>query len=770
MVEMVAGVLGVEIELRRRVIDLADQLLDLIEAQPHRIVIDDYHLGDGDLDRLIAELSGLVGPGIQIIVAGESRPAGLIGLVPPPQISVLDVGALAFTDAEAVELFALRGGSADDAVRWNHAVDGWPMALAAGAMDPEAPAAQQLEPLVVRAIKADPAIEAIVDVASAVPYITPELLTALGVDVSAERLEALTTAMSFFVDHDAYVQLSGGVAEMHRAKLSAKSLAKLRRDAGRFLADRDPVTAIEILIEAGESETAADVLADHLSEIGVERALNWLYRLPDDLRHRFPPVLAAGRATVEVDTALAVAQARVEAASDSTVKREALYALGSVESFRGELAAAAGAFEAAMRYGADNADFVERVSAELSSTRWLLGDIVGARASLHNAGNTAATRWQSAQLDPFDGGNGGPVADFPGGDVTDALDLSALALRALLEADAERASTLASDAYAAAVASGGNDLAAAGPLRAWTLLRSGRTNEALVVADEMERRLGPRHQLGRVQGALIRERCSRLDGDIEANERDRRRLRDLRATGYGSIEELVDLILTPTADGTSANSSVLSPPTGVVVTLLASHTVRVDGRVVPRSGWKSKKALEVLTALALHGQRGARREEIIEEVWPGRAPDKGRTLLRTALSEIRRVLEPGRPAGEKSKFVSSDEDRISLDGHVDLDHVESILSHDPGEAFRLVTDGLASEVIGAHWGEGLEQRVDRLILTSAGAMPESADHTVRVQALEAQIALEPWSRGHYDNLATLHRDDGNESGASEVERRWFADD
>jgi hypothetical protein len=228
-----------------------------------------------------------------------------------------------------------------------------------------------------------------------------------------------------------------------------------------------------------------------------------------------------------------------------------------------------------------------------------------------------------------------------------------------------------------------------------------------------------------VHGALLRERCSRGSDNAGANERDLRRLRDLRATGYGSIENLVDLVLASNTDAEEGTAPGPEAPSGVLVTILDAHTVQVDGRVVESSDWKSKKALEVLTALALYGRSGARREQIIEEVWPSWPPDKGRTLLRTALSDIRRVLEPGRPPGDKSRFISTNEDRILLDGLVDVDQVEATVLDDPVAAFALVGRGLADEVVGVNWGEGLEQRVERLILTSAAAIPKSADHEVR---------------------------------------------
>lgn len=765
VVGMVADTLGHDLEPARRVIELADQLLELAEASPLAIVVDDHHVAaDGDLDRMLAECAGLLPPGSRIIVASSTRPAGLIGLVPPSQRAVLESEDLAFTDEEAVQLFERHDAPATAAHHWNRELGGWAHGVAAGAHAPDGDPASHLAALLTQLGDTDPTGGDLIDALAAASYVTHDLIASLDIAVSPTDLTDLIESSPLLTDHGGYVRLTELAAATHRATMPPDRVGMLRLALARAIADDDPTTAIDLLIDADAPHEAADVLADHLSEIGVERALNWLYRLPADLRRRFPPVLAAGQATVEVDLALADAERRVEQATSERSRREALLALGSVEALRGELAAAASAFEAALRTTNADAASAERISAELAATRWHLGDLVGARAALAGCPPTPANLWLAAQIDIVDEQRPSPAADVDH-DTGDVYSVATNALVVLAGGRAdERAAELATAAYTSAVDDGGDPFVAASVVHAWSLLRLQRADEALTVAEALERRVGPRHHLGRLHGAIIRERCSRTGDDTARRDRDRRRLRDLRVRGYATIEQLAARVLDEAATTTATVETTLE------VHVLGEHLVRCDGRRIVRSDWKSKKALEVLTVLAAGGSSGRRREEVIEAVWPGRPPDKGRTLLRTALSEIRRMLEPDRPAGEPSRHLTAGDDVVAVAGELDLDRLERLVDTDPAAAFDELHPGLATSIATAEWAQDWAARVERLTVRAATQMPDNAERPQRIAALEALIGAEPWQRAHYDSLAELCRAGGDEAAAADVERRWFADD
>lgn len=763
VVGMVADTLDHELRPAGRVIELADQLLELAEAAPLTIVIDDHQLAaDGDVDRMVAECAELLPPGSRIVVATSTRPAGLIGLLPPPRRAVLGSEELAFTDDEAATLFERHGAPADAAHRWNRELGGWAHGVAAGAHAPDGDPALHLTALLERLLAADPSDGTLVDAVAATDYVTHDLVTELGITISSAALASLVESSPLLTDHGGYVRLTDLAATTHRATMPPDHVAELRRSVATTIADDDPTTAVDLLLDADEPNAAADVLADHLSEIGVERALNWLYRLPADLRRRFPPVLAAGQATVEVDLALADAEARVEQATSERSRREALLALGSIEAHRGELAAAASALEAALRTTNADPASTERISTELAATRWHLGDLVGARATLVDLDRSTLARWLATQIDIVEGTP--PMA--PGNEARDTDDVYALASEALAalaaRTDDERAAELAANAYASAVDGGGDPFVAASAVHAWSLLRLGRPDDALTVAETLERRVGPRHHLGRLHGAIIRERCSRVGGDAGQRDRDRRRLRDLRTRGFATVERLAERVLD--------ESTNIAVGPALEVRVLGEHEARCDGRRITRADWKSKKAFEVLTVLASGGPGGRRREEVVEAVWPGRPPDKGRTLLRTALSEIRRVLEPDRPAGEPSKHLVAGDDIVTVSGSLDLDRVEATVDTDPAAAFDELCHGLAPSIVTCEWAQEWPTRIERLTVRAATQMPDDAERPQRIAALEALIGAEPWQRTHYDSLARLHREGGDEAAAADVERRWFADD
>lgn len=754
ILDMAGTSVGVDIEPAIRVIDLSEQLLELTDAAPLVLVIDDHHLAtDASIDRVIAECLGLLPPGCRVIVTSHVRPAGLIGLVPAVDVTVIDGSDLAFTDAEAIAYFAEHGSDADRAIAWNRELGGWAHAVAAGAFESDSNPAGHLSTLIDRCRESDPAAGAVIDAAASLPYVSLPLLQHLGIDIDEHRLRNIVDQSPVISTYGDIYRLTETAREVATKTLDPSRRTELLAAGGRFLADDDPTTAIDALIDGADPEAAADVLADHLSSIGVERALTWLYRLPAELRRRFPPVLAAGQATVEVDSALAMARDRVDIAASERSRREALFALGSIEQHRGELAAAAGAFEAALRAARDEPAISSRIAAELATTRWLVGDVLGAAAALNDADDSPAMHWLGAQLAAV-----GTLTEWTFLPSDDPYDLAALALGQLVSGASEAALDTSSAAYSAAAELGGEPFVAAAAVRAWALLRDGRPDEAARVGDELERRLGPRHQLSRVHGALIRERCSRNANNRSEHERDQRRLRDLRAVGYASVAELAGGILDTDALQTNPAARL-----GVAVSVLGSHIAVVDGRTVRRSDWKSKKAFEVLTVLASFGPVGGRREQIIEAVWPGREPDKGRTLLRTALSEIRRVLEPGRPAGEPSAYLTTTEDTIALLGSLDLD---------TAEGFESLEVGLAPEVIDTEWAAPWVPVLERSSMAAASVATTDAalDVSVRIRAHEFLIAAEPWQRSHYDQLAALHRSDGNDAAGADVERRWFADD
>lgn len=86
-----------------------------------------------------------------------------------------------------------------------------------------------------------------------------------------------------------------------------------------------------------------------------------------------------------------------------------------------------------------------------------------------------------------------------------------------------------------------------------------------------------------------------------------------------------------------------APPTSAAprwyLRLLGAATLD-DGLGGELRRWPSRAALLLLTRLALWPRRVHPREELVELLWPGVAPEVGRNRLRQVLSTLRAVLEP----------------------------------------------------------------------------------------------------------------------------------
>jgi LuxR family maltose regulon positive regulatory protein len=758
-----------EIGVVTDVLELAGTLLELLEAEATVLVVDDYHQAEGGrCDQLLAEVITLLPDDVTVVVCCRTRPAALLGRIAAIAPVVLGNDALAFDGDETGSLFELHGRDAGAVAVWTESTGGWAAALtlvAEGTLTGDVDPAASGE--LAAALLADPRLASHHDLLrglAVLPYVTAELAAALdlGSGAALAQLGGLTSLAS---DADGFWRLHPSVAEAILATLDASQVGAIRSAAAAALAATDPATAIELHLGVGDAEAAADVLADHLSEVGTDHAMRWLYVMPAEVRRRFPPALSAGRATVNLDVAIVTARERVQRATEAGRRREALLALGSVHAGRGELADAADALEAAARLAVPGGAATAAIHTQLALVRWWAGDLDGAAAALENAGAGVWPAWIDGQL-ALVRGDAGAVADAgrrsveaasdPG--ATDAPGRSLLAIAALLDGRLDDAAAEAAEAYRTALDVGGLDLAAAATAHGWALLRTGRADEAEAVIDVLQRQVGRQDHHARVQAALLASARSEGSGDTERIERDARRLYGFREAGYAPLEAAAQLLA-----GRAATEA------GLAIRLLGEHVVEVDGERIPTSAWKSKKALEVLLWLGLAGAGGARREQVIEAVWPGREPEKGRTLLRTALSEIRRVLEPNRHRGEPSRFVTVDGDRVAVDASSDVTAARSATGS-PGEAFDRVAPGLVTDLPDADWVDELRRELQRLGVEAAERVVAAGDQGRRVAALDVLFAAEPWNRAHVDALVEAHRAAGDEVAARAVERRWFEDD
>ena len=553
--------------------------------------------------------------------------------------------------------------------------------------------------------------------------------------------------------------LPGALRDAVLDSADVADVAAARRRAFDALRTVDPLAAVELAVELDELVAAAELLNDLVGTISVEAAMTWAYRLPPALRHRLPPAATAGRATVNPDLAELEASERLERATDDEGRASAAFALASVRTAQAELDDAAGLLEEVLTLTAEPT-LRSRALRQQSSVRWWQGDLGGARASMAGDPASAWSCFVEAMiaLAEHDDDRAAEAArrcieaDLADDRAT-TLGTTATALVDAVRGDRGAALATAEDAWAGALDVGGFELGAAGVAVVWLRATGGDPDGARARAREVEARVGPRDAFARAGIAMALALLAADDPDDDG--RAERRRRAIRAAGFGAVEAVFGRLR---ADDVGAE-------TGLRVELLGEGAIRVDGEALDATAWKSRKAIEIVRYLAYRGGP-CRREEVIEAIWPDRAPERGRALLRNALSEVRAGLEPQRRAGEESRFVAADREMVRLDARTDLAEAGEA---DPGAAIRLLAAGVAPD-LDADWAVEVSRVRERLLAECADRVRRDPAHPDRHLALEVLVDLEPWNRTMVDELVDLLREAGDEAGAAAVERRWFEDE
>jgi DNA-binding SARP family transcriptional activator len=823
-------------------LERAATVLELLGDEPVVLVVDDYELARAEeCDAVLAEVLGLVPPDCRLVVCSALRPAGLVGRASVGQLAVVGPAELAFTEDEVAQLLALLGHDPAAAPAVHRDSAGWATAvavLAEGAGREGRDLSTALEAVLDRAgATADPSVAEVLGALAVVPALSRAEVEAAGLDGEVLGSMAAATALLRPVG-DGWALLDV-MREPVRRRLGPERLALAAARIAPVLAERDPLAAAGMLLDAGDDGAAADVLAGHASGVAADAVVPLLYRMRPEVRRRLPPVLSGARATVEMDTALAGAEQRVQATADRRGKAEAQIAVGTILLHRGQLASAGAALEAALRLLAPApvpapmstpvptdqvgrlaggaADRPGDVAVVAVATGWLglarlwAGDLDGAAAAVAPLAHAEPThgvwslaRWAAAELALARAGGAGAateqererereldrvgvlVGELRAGGWPVAAD--AMAARLALAHGAEAAAAnQAAAAYRGAAAAGGLDLLVAGPVHAWCLARAGRWDEAAAVADELRRRLGAVDTCARLQADLIAEAAARITDDPVELARRSRDIAAARRLGFAPVEAVARrwLPAAPAGGGeggadaaATTTATAIHQDHGLLVQLLGPVIVTVDGRRIDDRAWRSRKAREVLVVLALAGEAGRRRDEVIEAVWPERDPAKGRSLLRTALADVRRILEPARPPGEQSRFLVSHGDRLTLAARTDLSSAErerqQAAAGEPGALaaawalFRgelVADDPYADSLADARRSaEQLRVELAEALVAAGTGDPAGGSTETLVDAAAFLREREPWRTDLAGPVAAACRAAGDELAATRAER------
>jgi DNA-binding SARP family transcriptional activator len=519
----------------------------------------------------------------------------------------------------------------------------------------------------------------------------------------------------------------------------------------------DPSAAIDAALDDGRPDDAADLIAEHLSSVGTERAVRWFFRLSPARRRELPTVLAATQAAVDADRTLFDARRRVDESRDEGARVEAQFALGGVLTRRGELAAAAHAFADA-GLGASGPKAGDP-GTWLGIVRWWSGDLTGSRQALAGASDDLG-RWATAEVELADGdvtAAAAVLASAPPGATGVPVVLGAEAHVAWAQGDADRAATLALAAYEGARGTGGFTLTAAATTYLWMMLDAGEDDEVLEIADFLDRRVGRHDLFTRTHVALLQLAVARTRADPRATERAAKRVADCRASGFAPIEIEARRRLTALRR---------DAPAPLEVHVLGPTRILIGGRPLEIS-W-SRAAHEVVLYLALVQDQTATRNAIAAAVWPERDPADRPALVRRALAEIRRALEPLRPLGEPSAYLRTQHQRVVLTARTDYEDARSLADEGrPVDALARFQGDLLDDEPFLDWAGGLRRssRSFRLELADRVAHETEVDPATQVVALELILAEQPWDTTRWTQLEQLHRRAGDTERADEVARR-----
>src|SRR5260221_14772155 len=89
------------------------------------------------------------------------------------------------------------------------------------------------------------------------------------------------------------------------------------------------------------------------------------------------------------------------------------------------------------------------------------------------------------------------------------------------------------------------------------------------------------------------------------------------------------------------------------VQLLGRFEVWRQGAPIPAAEWRGQKTRDLLKILLLANERFVAKDQLVEWLWPGAAPEAAEVSLRSAMSDLRRVLEPDLARGRDSAYIET---------------------------------------------------------------------------------------------------------------------
>src|SRR5947209_13198209 len=100
-----------------------------------------------------------------------------------------------------------------------------------------------------------------------------------------------------------------------------------------------------------------------------------------------------------------------------------------------------------------------------------------------------------------------------------------------------------------------------------------------------------------------------------------------------------------------ADVTGLVPP--LRVQLLGRFEVWRQGMPIPAAEWRGQKTRDLLKILLLADRHFVAKDQLLDWLWPGAEPEAAEANLRSAISDLRRALEPELARGRDSTYIQT---------------------------------------------------------------------------------------------------------------------
>lgn len=200
--------------------------------------------------------------------------------------------------------------------------------------------------------------------------------------------------------------------------------------------------------------------------------------------------------------------------------------------------------------------------------------------------------------------------------------------------------------------------------------------------------------------------------------------------------------------------------------------VRRDDVPVPPTDWHGQKPRDLFKILLLARGRFVSKDQLCDWLWPGADPASAEANLRSAVSDLRKLLEPELARGRDSAFILTRREGYAFDSEapaavdvIEFEHARASATARPAleAALALYHGDLLEEDPYAEWASPERERLRALRLESLARLADlclaESDGSAAVTVCEQALALDAGRETLWRSLMRAHALDGDRAAA-----------